>query len=262
MPSDTNRPRTRSARAAAGGCVALAAAGAILLSLGFIQRSAPLAAPLPAVEAAPPLISTTTTVERVSNGPSSAAPTPASTAGDAAQPSRTRTTRRPPTAPASHEGAVLVTSAPADTLSIPILDQQNIAVTVATENGQHTLEPPADVHEVGIWTPGAPLGATQGTTDIVGHVNYTGQGPGALHDIAALHPGDHLYTSDHQRRGTTWIVTAVQARSKTLGVDTTAFPGPTGVRQLILITCGGPFDQDGQSYLDNIYVRAQPAQGP
>ncbi len=151
-----------------------------------------------------------------------------------------------------------VVSFGANTLSIPAVAQRGIAIAQATETSNRTLEPPADVHTVGIWTAGAPLAATHGTTDIVGHVNYAGQGPGALHDIAELRPGDHLYTTDDRGRTTSWTVTTVFARHKETGVDASAFPGPTGPRQLVLITCGGTFDPDADSYLDNVYVRARP----
>lgn len=129
---------------------------------------------------------------------------------------------------------------------------------MATESAGRVLEPPADVHTVGRWASGSPLAARAGTTDLIGHVNYTGQGPGALHDIANLHRGDLLYTTDHHGAANTWTVNAVVARSKSIGIDTTAFAGPDGPRQLILITCGGAFDSAAQSYRSNVYVWAQP----
>jgi len=250
----------RPARAGALCRLALAACGAILLTAGLTQRSAPQAAPLPPASAA----SSATWTGPADRGSRPAIPTLADKEPEARSLSAAdrSTNDRPTTAPnprpADRSRSIPTTSANPDTLSIPVLAQPNIAITAATETSNHILEPPADVHTVGIWTPGAPLAATAGTTDIVGHVNYTGQGPGALHDIAELHPGDRLYTTDNRDRTTSWTVTTVFARSKNTGVDATAFPGPAGPRQLVLITCGGSFDPNTESYLDNVYVRALP----
>lgn len=250
----------RSGRAAALCCLALATCGAILLTAGLTQRSAPQAAPLPPASTA----SSATWIGPADRGSPPAIPTLADKApqGRSLSAADRSTNERPTTdprpEPANRSRSVPATSAGPDRLSIPVLAQWNIAITAATETTNHILKPPADVHTVGIWTPGAPLAATDGTTDIVGHVNYAGQGPGALHDIAELHPGDRLYTTDDRGRTTSWTVTTVFARSKNTGVDATAFPGPAGPRQLVLITCGGSFDPNTESYLDNVYVRALP----
>jgi hypothetical protein len=257
---------SRSAKAGTLCALAVAVLGAILLAAGLTQRNSPQAAPLPAATTEPRAASA------ASSGPTAApgrsmAKVPAGAApqvrghSNADSTPKARTTMQPKPPRADNSRSSSVESRP-NTLSIPVLAQLDIPITTATETDTHILEPPADVHTVGIWTPGATLAATSGTTDIIGHVNYTGQGPGALHDIAGLRPGDRLYTTDNHHRTTTWTVTTVQARNKNDGVDASAFPGPAGTRQLILITCGGPFDPTAESYLDNIYVRAQPTITP
>jgi sortase family protein len=121
------------------------------------------------------------------------------------------------------------------------------------------LEPPSDVHRTCRWAGGADLGAAQGTTVITGHINWVGQGTGALGNIGRLAPGNAVYTADGQGTVTRWQVQRVTFRNKNRGVDLRAFDGPGGPRVLYLISCGGPFDAADASYVDNIYVRAVPA---
>lgn len=146
-----------------------------------------------------------------------------------------------------------------NTLSIPVLSQINVPIGVATESESGVLEPPADVDVVGAWAPGAPLDAASGTTNLVGHVNYTGQGDGALHDIAYLQTGDKVYTTDDAGQTIAWVITDVTARPKSTGVDVAAFTGLNGPRRLVLITCGGAYDASDKNYLDNVYAYATPA---
>lgn len=120
------------------------------------------------------------------------------------------------------------------------------------------LEPPADVHRTCLWAGGAALSAHEGTTVITGHVNWVGQGTGALGNIYRLHAGNIVYTSAGRGTVTRWRVTSVVHRPKTQGVDASVFSGPSGPRMLYLITCGGAFDAAEESYVDNIYVRARP----
>lgn len=120
------------------------------------------------------------------------------------------------------------------------------------------LEPPPDVHQVCYWAGGAGIDGDSGTTVLTGHINWVGQGTGAFGNLAALHRGETVYTSDTHGATTAWRIERVQHRSKTLGVDPAAFVGRTGPRRLYLISCGGAFDAAELSYVDNIYVLAKP----
>lgn len=124
------------------------------------------------------------------------------------------------------------------------------------------LEPPGDVHRTCRWAGGADLSAAQGTTVITGHINWVGQGTGALGNIGQLAPGDIVYTADEHGAATRWRVQSVTFRNKSRGVDLHAFVGPAGPRALYLVSCGGPFDAAEASYVDNIYVRALPLPVP
>lgn len=150
-----------------------------------------------------------------------------------------------------------VTTVHAETVAIP--SQGVVAPIGVCQIIDGSLEPPADVQRTCQWAGGAALSAATGTSVVTGHVNYTGQGTGALGNIGQLHPGDQVTTTDSDGAPTQWRVVTVLPRPKSTGVDLAAFVGKTGPRQLYLITCGGAFDADEASYVDNIYVRAVPA---
>lgn len=143
--------------------------------------------------------------------------------------------------------------------SVAIPRQQVAAPVGICQIVDGALEPPSDVHRTCRWAGGADLGATQGTTVITGHINWVGQGTGALGNIGQLAPGNAVYTADEKGTVTRWHVQRVIFRNKNRGVDLHAFAGPAGPRVLYLVSCGGPFDAADASYVDNIYVRAVPA---
>lgn len=143
------------------------------------------------------------------------------------------------------------------TVTIPSINQHDVPVVAATvDRGQ--LTPPRDVDMAGIWTDGAALDATNGTTTLVGHVNYTGQGNGAFHDLAWVPVGSIITTVGATGSATAWTVTAVTTTAKADGVDPAALAGLTGPRRLVLVTCGGQYDRNLHSYRDNVFVWADP----
>lgn len=151
-----------------------------------------------------------------------------------------------------------------DTVAIPSQYVRAPVDTCRILNGG--LEPPADVHRVCFWAGGSRLEAPAGTTVITGHVNWSGQGTGALGNIGRLRPGDTVLTAGRSLSGrlvtSSWRVAAVWHRPKTKGIDPTAFVGRDGPRTLYLVTCGGAYDSSERSYVDNIYVRAVPVSSP
>jgi hypothetical protein len=126
---------------------------------------------------------------------------------------------------------------------------------------------PDDVHEVGMWNAGAQLSGpggkplNQGTTLLAGHVDYVGQGIGALYNLYRVTPGAIVYASDGSGRVTRWRVTdlAVVLKSE---LPLWVFAGTAGPRKLVIVTCGGPVEyapQYGDTYRDNVIVTAVPA---
>ncbi len=125
---------------------------------------------------------------------------------------------------------------------------------------------PHDVHTVGWWDKGAGLsttgrGNTTGTTLLAGHVDYLGQGDGALYRLSRITPGAVLYTTDRAGTVTRWRAVSLRVVIKSeLPAD--LFTGRSGPRRLIVVTCGGPIEHlpgYGNSYRDNVIVTAVPA---
>jgi sortase (surface protein transpeptidase) len=140
------------------------------------------------------------------------------------------------------------------TVSIPALDVSAPVVAEAPVGGELTI--PADVHEAG-WDEQTPTPGQKGVTLLAGHVNWVGQGEGALGEIGQLVPGDRIVLN-WQGRETTWSI----ATRPRLSPNTVAHPGlftDRGSPTLALVTCGGPFTEvpgRGGSYADNVIVEA------
>jgi hypothetical protein len=94
---------------------------------------------------------------------------------------------------------------------------------------------------------------------LAGHVNWAGQGLGALGGIGQLVPGDRV-RPDWGGRATTWVISTRPQLSSNTEVHPQLFllNGPS---RLALVTCGGPFKETptGGSHADNVIVWAVPA---
>jgi hypothetical protein len=174
--------------------------------------------------------------------------------------------RQPPATPApspspspSASPTLVQQHAAANTVWIPV---QHVRAPIdVCDIVNSELEPPQNVHHTCYWAGGAALSARTGTTVITGHINWVGQGTGALGNIGELHRGNIVRTTGRDGVVTTWDVQNVVHRPKSNGIDTSVFVGADGPRKLYLITCGGAFDSADANYLDNIYVEAVPLQG-
>lgn len=119
------------------------------------------------------------------------------------------------------------------------------------------LHPPDDPARVGWWMASAPPGGG-GPTVLVGHVDSATAGAGALIGVAHLRLGDRI-TVDRSDGGTAeFVVTERQVYVKADGLPAALFDlgGPP---RLVVITCGGEFDESTRSYEDNVVVLAEPA---
>ena len=125
---------------------------------------------------------------------------------------------------------------------------------------------PADIHTVG-WYDGTesnggtttfahtPWPGQRGVSLLAGHVDWAGEGPGALYYIGQLVAGDPVEVIGSNRETTYWRVSRppiVIAKSD-LPADLFVNSGPP---KLALVTCGGPFDAATGHYLDNVIVWA------
>ena len=115
---------------------------------------------------------------------------------------------------------------------------------------------PQDPAMLGWWSAGARPGDRTGSVVVDGHVNYAGV-RGALSVLPLLRPGEPVsLLMDGSRYR--YTVTAARTYPKTTGLPAQLF-SRTGPAQLVLITCGGPFDSGTGNYRDNIVAYAVPS---
>ena len=117
---------------------------------------------------------------------------------------------------------------------------------------------PPDVHVVGWYAGSARTDSTTGSTVIVGHVNYAGQGPGAFSSLTKVKSGERVGVNISGQGTTYWKIVSLKLYPKLhLTANLFTLNGP---RYLTLITCGGTLQHTstGYHYNDNIVVRAVP----
>jgi hypothetical protein len=171
--------------------------------------------------------------------PAAAAPSPAGPAAAVPAPSRTAAPFTP------------------TRLRVPRLgvDAPVVPVTVQPDG---LLAVPGDVDTIGWWSAGAAAAAPSGTVVLVGHVDSAQQGPGAFFGLRTLRPGDRVILSGTDDRTAAYTVAARRQYSKSALPSGEVFGQPATPR-LVLVTCGGRFNQETRHYSDNTVVYAVPA---
>lgn len=142
---------------------------------------------------------------------------------------------------------------------LPSLDvtAQVVAVGVDADGG---MEIPEDVATVGWYRFGPAPGSAEGSTVLTGHVDDRDQGPGAFFDLKSVEPGDTVEVNQPDGAVLTYDVVAREAFPKSVVPLDRVFDRD-GPPRLVLVTCGGPFDQQTRNYLENIVVTAVPSGG-
>ena len=125
---------------------------------------------------------------------------------------------------------------------------------VGIDIGQGALAAPADIRRLGWWLDGATLGSPRGATLIAGHVDSAKAGGGAFFRLRETRRGDRIQVTARNGRVFTYRVTSVQTVVKAQ-LPASVF-SLTGGHRLVLVTCGGPFDQAEGHYRDNVVVTA------
>jgi hypothetical protein len=173
----------------------------------------------------------------------------------------------PPTAaaPSSPAGPAAAAPAPSHTAApftptrlrvLPLgVDAPVVPMTVQPDG---LLAVPGDVDTIGWWSAGAAAAASSGTLVLVGHVDSAQQGPGALFGLRTLQPGDRVILSRGDDRTAAYTVAARREYPKSALPSGEVFGQHTTPR-LVLVTCGGRFNQETHHYSDNIVVYAVPA---
>lgn len=142
------------------------------------------------------------------------------------------------------------TQAP-DLLSVPALGISATIVTSPLRN--NALVIPSSQY-VGEYTEGTPLTGTEGTTLLVGHVNFPDGSMGAMGPITYAKPGQIINASDGTGRIHAYRIATVATYVKQALPDEVF--ATTGPRRLVLVTCGGPVING--YYRDNVVVTATP----
>jgi hypothetical protein len=122
---------------------------------------------------------------------------------------------------------------------------------------QGILAIPAGLHRAGWWKEGSAPGASTGAILIAGHVDSSKGGQGAFFPLRHATAGLTVAVTTTAGRTYTYRVVSVQTVSK--GALPTSVYSRLGRSRLVLVTCGGPFDQRTGHYRDNVVVTAVPA---
>jgi hypothetical protein len=125
-----------------------------------------------------------------------------------------------------------------------------------TRNG--LLQLPDDVDHIGWYRFGPAPGQPQGSAVLAGHVDSWNQGLGALSRLRSIEPGQPIAVTDAAGQLTRWRVVTRQLVVKRQLPLRELFTR-SGPPRLVLLTCGGPFDERLRSYRDNLVVVAAPA---
>lgn len=116
---------------------------------------------------------------------------------------------------------------------------------------------PAEGSSVGWYRYGSAPADEQGNTVIAGHVATPEDGPGALARLRDAEPGMRVTLTTTDGTEHEYEITGREAIvKKALPVD--QIFARDGRPLLVLITCGGEYDRELRSHLDNIIVTATP----
>jgi hypothetical protein len=162
----------------------------------------------------------------------------------------------PPAVPSfgsSHPAALVP---PPTRLRLPRLhvDAAVLPVSVGTDG---LLGVPANPRQLGWWSGSARPGLASGSVVIDGHVDSATLGLGAFFRLSEARPGDEIVLENATGASSGYTVVARRSYVKTSLPVAQVFAAEVGPR-LVLVTCGGAFDQATHHYADNIVVYAVP----
>ncbi|HEY4992836.1 MAG TPA: class F sortase [Nakamurella sp.] len=166
-----------------------------------------------------------------------------------------------PPAPAASTGSTAPATAAAEPappvrIELPTLGVDTVVVPVGVD-GEGLVEVPQDVSEVGWYRFGPAPGAATGSAVLTGHVDDHVQGVGVFGRIGDLGPGDAVRVADESGLTREFSVVSREEWSKgQVPLDRLFDRG--GSSRLVLITCGGTFDNSTLGYDDNIAITAVP----
>ena len=168
-----------------------------------------------------------------------------------ATPPTSRATSEPE--PISSPGVPAMPAADPVRLQIPSIGVDAALIDLGLQ-ADGTLEVPPGGFPAG-WYTGSPTPGELGPAIIAGHVDWAGQ-PGVFYDLRDLTPGDEIAINRQDGSTAAFRVTRIERFAKDR-FPTEAVYGDLDHAGLRLITCGGAFDRQARSYVDNIVVFAE-----
>lgn len=161
----------------------------------------------------------------------------------------------PATAPAANPAAAPA-PAPPVRIELPSLGVDTDVIPVGVDDSG-AMEVPDDVSEVGWYKFGPAPGAAAGSAVLTGHVDDYRQGVGVFGRIGDLTPGDVVRVSDQAGVSREFSVVSREEWAKgEVPLDRLFDRG--GASRMVLITCGGSFNDSTLGYDDNIAITAVP----
>ena len=134
------------------------------------------------------------------------------------------------------------------------IDAPLVSSAVDVANG--VLGVPDDILRPGWWRDGAAPGDRTGAILVAGHVDSASRGAGAFFGLQTSRRGTRVELTTRDGRTTLYRVVSVRLVPKEkLPTDIYSRRGPA---RLVLVTCGGPFEEARRHYRDNVVVTAVP----
>lgn len=134
------------------------------------------------------------------------------------------------------------------------VDAQVLPVSVGADG---LLGVPDNPRQLGWWSASDRPGMPSGSVVIDGHVDSAALGLGALFRLSEARPGDAVLLTNAAGSSISYTVVARRSYSKATLPAAEVFAADVGPR-LVLLTCGGSFDQATRHYADNVVVYAVP----
>jgi LPXTG-site transpeptidase (sortase) family protein len=151
-------------------------------------------------------------------------------------------------------GVTALPAAEPTEISIPRIGARSTLVPLGLNADETIQVPPVSTPMQAGWYTNAPTPGEIGPAVILGHVDGTKK-PGIFFRLKEMAAGDEILVSREDGVTARFVVDRVEHVAKK-DFPTDQVYGDTTDAELRLITCGGVFDRDARSYVDNIIVFA------
>jgi Sortase domain len=173
-----------------------------------------------------------------------------------------RAARPPPAGLAGQPAPDTSSGRAADLATPPVrlrLPRLNIDATVlpVSVSADGLLDVPDNPRQLGWWSASGRPGMPSASVVIDGHVDSATRGIGALFQLQKAQPGDEVLLMNASGASTRYAVVARRSYAKASLPAADVFAREVGPR-LVIITCGGRFNQATRHYADNIVVYGVP----